>query len=224
MNGAALMDTEVNQVGSMMRYISLPLKDKKIAVPGMLSKVHIAAQRTDLTLRALLAKRQDRLWLSLVAVPLAMIVVALQLDLRLLIPIAVACWWWASSESQWLWLLGLIEGCFGIHVVISRSNPSCRVSTQSDRGRNRMGCVRARRCHRWRREPLAVQSPLWVVAMPCKANVTCRHFPVVVPCALSPCGFVLGYVLAPLFGFMAARVAMNERTSPSPLHPPRTLP
>jgi hypothetical protein len=98
----------------MMRYVSLPLNDKKIAVPDVLTKVHIAAQRTDLTLRALLAKRQDRLWLSLVAVPLAMITVALQLGLWLLIPVAFACWWWASSELQWLWLLGLVEGCFGI--------------------------------------------------------------------------------------------------------------
>ena len=114
MNGAALMDTEVKQVGSMMRYVSLPLNEKKIALPGILAKVNIAVQRTDLTARALLAKRQDRLWLSLVAVPLAMITAALQFGLWLLIPIAVACWWWASSESQWLWLLGLVEGCFGI--------------------------------------------------------------------------------------------------------------
>jgi hypothetical protein len=98
----------------MMRYVSLPLNGKKIALPDSPARLHIEAQRTDLTLRALLAKRQDRLWLSLVAVPLAMIIVALQLQLWLLIPIAVACWWWASSESQWLWLLGLIEGCFGI--------------------------------------------------------------------------------------------------------------
>jgi hypothetical protein len=43
-----------------------------------------------------------------------MTAVALQYDLRLLIPIAMLCWWWASSESRWLWLLGLVEGCFGI--------------------------------------------------------------------------------------------------------------
>jgi len=97
-----------------MRYDSHPLKDRRVIVPNLPIKVHIAAQRMGCFARALLAKRQDRLWLSLVAVPLAMIIVALQLELWLLIPIAVACWWWASLESQWLWLLGLIEGCFGI--------------------------------------------------------------------------------------------------------------
>lgn len=102
------------KVGSTMRNLDCPLNLNRIAVPDTLARVHIAAQRTESSLRALLAKRQDRLWLSLVAVPLAMIIAALQFDLRLLIPIAILCWWWASSESQWLWLLGLIEGCFGI--------------------------------------------------------------------------------------------------------------
>ncbi len=107
----------------MMRYVFPPL-NKKIAVTvptvtgspatGLLAQAHIAVQRAETMASTLLAKRQDRLWLSLVAVPLAMITVALQFDLRLLIHIAVACWWWAASSSQWLWLLGLIEGCFGI--------------------------------------------------------------------------------------------------------------
>lgn len=103
----------------MMRYVSFPLNGKKIALPGSPvpdspAKVHFTVQRMELTLHALLAKRHDHLWLSLVAVPLAMTAVALRFDLRLLIPIAILCWWWASSESQWLWLLGLVEGCFGI--------------------------------------------------------------------------------------------------------------
>ena len=98
----------------MMRYVPSPMNDRRITLPGLPAQVHIAAQRTKSLARALLAKRQDRLWLSLVAVPLAMITVTLQLDLWLLIPIAVACWWWASSESQWLWLLGIMEGCFGV--------------------------------------------------------------------------------------------------------------
>jgi len=97
-----------------MRYVSRPLNNKRIVVPGLPYQVHIAVQRTGCLARALLAKRQDRLWLSLVAVPLAMIIVTLQLDLWLLIPIAILCWFWASSESQWLWLLGIMEGCFGI--------------------------------------------------------------------------------------------------------------
>src|SRR5665213_1187378 len=98
----------------MMRYVSRPLNNKRIVVPGLPYQVHIAVQRTGCLARALLAKRQDRLWLSLVAVPLAMTIVALQLDLWLLIPIAILCWFWASCESQWLWLLGLMEGCFSI--------------------------------------------------------------------------------------------------------------
>jgi len=98
----------------MMRYVSRPSNNKRIVVPDLPYQVHIAAQRMGCLARALLAKRQDRLWLSLVAAPLAMTAVALQLELWLLIPIAVACWWWASSESQWLWLLGIMEGCFGI--------------------------------------------------------------------------------------------------------------
>jgi len=102
------------KVGSTMRNLDCPLNFSRIAVRDSLARGHIAVQRTESSLRALLAKRQDRLWLSLVAVPLAMTAVALQFDLRLLIPIAFACWWWASKESQWLWLLGLIEGSFGI--------------------------------------------------------------------------------------------------------------
>jgi hypothetical protein len=89
----------------MMRYVSPPSNNKRIVVPDLPYQVHIAAQRTGCLTRALLAKRQDRLWLSLVAVPLAMITVTLQLDLWLLIPIAILCWFWA--ESQWLWLLGI---------------------------------------------------------------------------------------------------------------------
>jgi len=98
----------------MIRNVPRLSNNKRIVVPDLPYQVHIAVQRTGCLARALLAKRQDRLWLSLLAVPLAMIIAALQLDLWLLIPIAVACWWWASSESQWLWLLGLQEGCFGI--------------------------------------------------------------------------------------------------------------
>src|ERR1035437_9233655 len=97
-----------------MRNLDCPLKLSRIVMPDTLARVHIAAQRTESSLRALLAKRQDRLWLSLVAVPLAMTAVALQLDLWLLIPIAILCWFWASSESQWTWLLGIVEGCFSI--------------------------------------------------------------------------------------------------------------
>jgi hypothetical protein len=61
-----------------------------------------------------------------------------------------------------------------------------------------------------------------MVTMPCKASVTFRCSLVAVPCALPPCGFVLGYVLAPFLGFVAARVAMNE-DEPSPLHPASTV-
>ena len=61
------------------------------------------------------------------------------------------------------------------------------------------------------------------MTMPYKASVTRQCSTVVVPCAFSPCGFVLGYVLALLLGFMGARVAMNKG-EPLPLHPPRTLP
>ena len=98
----------------MMRYDSHPLKDRRVTVPNLPIKVNIAVQRAETMARTLLAKRQDHLWLSLVAVPLAMTAVALRFDLRLLIPIAILCWWWASSTSQWLWLLGLMEGCFSI--------------------------------------------------------------------------------------------------------------
>ena len=98
----------------MMRYDSHPLKDRRVTVPNLPIKVNIALQRAETMARTLLAKRQDHLWLSLVAVPLAMTAVALQFELWLMVPIAVVCWWWASSASQWLWLLGIMEGCFGI--------------------------------------------------------------------------------------------------------------
>lgn len=108
----------------IMRSFDCPLKFSRTTVSGspvtahpvasVISEAQIAVQRAETMARALLANRQDHLWLSLVAVPLAMIAVALQFDLRLLVPIAILCWWWGSSSSQWLWLLGLVEGCFGI--------------------------------------------------------------------------------------------------------------
>ena len=98
----------------MIRNIPHSLDNKRIVVPDLPYQVHIAVQRAESSLRAVLSKRQDRLWLSLVAVPLAMIIATLQLDLWLLIPIAILCWFWASSQSRWLWLLGITEGCFGI--------------------------------------------------------------------------------------------------------------
>jgi hypothetical protein len=60
--------------------------------------------------------RTDRLWLSLVAIPLAIpaVVLAGRFWLWLLPPLALLAWWWGSVEWAWAWLVGIMEACYGI--------------------------------------------------------------------------------------------------------------
>ena len=34
--------------------------------------------------------------------------------LWLLVPLVLLTWWWGSTEWPWTWVLGVMEGCFGV--------------------------------------------------------------------------------------------------------------
>ena len=72
---------------------------------------------------SLLAARQDRPLLSLVACPLAILAVTLAGSespavLWLLVPLAILTWWWGSTEWPWTWVLGVMEACYGVQWAV----------------------------------------------------------------------------------------------------------
>ena len=81
---------------------------------------HLAAVvgRLSSLLRPLLARaltlRRGRPWLGLVVVPLAMVAATVALRLWWDVPLAVLAWWWAPADDPWVWLLGVMEACFGV--------------------------------------------------------------------------------------------------------------
>jgi hypothetical protein len=114
-NGATLMKRQP-QVPAMIKSVTCPLKKhRRIVVPALHDLAHIEAGKRSIALfRSLLAKRQDRLWLSMVAVPLAITAAALLSQFWLLVPLAVLCCWWGSVEWCWAWLVGVMEACWGV--------------------------------------------------------------------------------------------------------------
>ena len=90
-------------------------------VPALRSLPPLArssVQRTTSLLRSslesVLAQRKDRLWLSLVAVPLALTAAMLAGAFTLVIPLTLLAAWWGSQEWLLAWLVGIMEACFGI--------------------------------------------------------------------------------------------------------------
>ena len=86
-------------------------------------KVHVRTAwsegRWHARVASLLAARQDRPLLSLVACPLAILAVTLAGSespavLWLLVPLAILTWWWGSTDWPWTWVLGVMEGCYGV--------------------------------------------------------------------------------------------------------------
>ena len=72
---------------------------------------------------SLLAARQDRPLLSLVACPLAMVAVTLAGSespaiLWLLVPLVILTWWWGSTAWPWTWVLGVMEACYGVQWAV----------------------------------------------------------------------------------------------------------
>lgn len=72
---------------------------------------------------SLLAARQDRPLLSLVACPLAILAVTLAGSespavLWLLVPLVILTWYWASTEWPWTWVLGVMEACYGVQWAV----------------------------------------------------------------------------------------------------------
>ena len=100
--------------------MNLPLHSKEagIALPSGLSSAAASLRKGIGTLSedAVLgvSRRQDRLWLALVAIPLALVAAVLSFQFWLLPPLIVLDWWWASKEWAWTWLAGIIEACWGI--------------------------------------------------------------------------------------------------------------
>ena len=72
---------------------------------------------------SLLAARQDRPLLSLVACPLAILAATLTGSespavLWLLVPLAILTWYWVSTEWPWTWLLGITEAAYGVQWAV----------------------------------------------------------------------------------------------------------
>lgn len=99
-----------------MSYFPFPLNDRRTVVYALRSRADAAVHRASSLLHAQLAMRTDRLWLSLVAIPLAIpaVVLAGRFWLWLLPPLALLAWWWGSVEWAWAWLVGIMEACYGI--------------------------------------------------------------------------------------------------------------
>jgi hypothetical protein len=69
--------------------------------------------------RPLVAARRDRPYLSLVALPLAILATTLEGSvspalLWLLVPLVTFTWYWGSTEWSWTWVLGVMEAAYGV--------------------------------------------------------------------------------------------------------------
>jgi hypothetical protein len=99
-NGALAFEPNNRQI--TMSYFPFPLNDRRTVVYALRSRADAAVHRASSLLHAQLAMRTDRLWLSLVAIPLAIPAVVLAgqpwLWLWLLPPLALLAWWWGSFE------------------------------------------------------------------------------------------------------------------------------
>lgn len=96
---------------------SHPLNGRRtrfLSVSSLYPLAKAAAWQVTSALRAQLANRTDRLWLSLVVLPLAMPAVVLAGQAWLLPPLAALAWGWGSREWAWAWLVGVMEACYGL--------------------------------------------------------------------------------------------------------------
>jgi hypothetical protein len=84
--------------------------DPGFSLPSALPSV--AASLRDLAVRVA-SRRQDRLWLAFVAVPLAFIAAVLSFQFWLIPPLIFLSWWWASRGWAWGWTGALLEAFWG---------------------------------------------------------------------------------------------------------------
>jgi hypothetical protein len=63
-------------------------------------------------------ERKDRPWCALVIVPLCVLLAVLTVQLWALVPLVVLMWWWGSTETPWVWILGILESCWGAQWVL----------------------------------------------------------------------------------------------------------
>ena len=65
-------------------------------------------------LASLSVRRTDRPWLTLVVVPLLTVSAVLVGHFLIVVPLVALMWWWGSSSDPWLWILGILEACWGV--------------------------------------------------------------------------------------------------------------
>jgi hypothetical protein len=66
----------------------------------------------------LLSRRQDRPWLALVAVPLALTAAVAAIQLWLIPPLLLLCWWWSPPAFSWISVVAAaLEACLGVQWV-----------------------------------------------------------------------------------------------------------
>jgi hypothetical protein len=107
----------------------LNINDPGATVPSALPSVAPSLRRLA---ESAASRRQDRLWLAFVAVPLALLAAVLSLQFWLIPPLIFLSWWWASREWAWGWTAALIEACWGcqwavIGVILLDGFPSHRL-------------------------------------------------------------------------------------------------
>jgi len=67
---------------------------------------------------ARLHERKDRPWCALVVVPLCVLIAVLTVQLWALVPLVALMWLWGSTETPWVWILGILESCWGVQWVL----------------------------------------------------------------------------------------------------------
>lgn len=110
----------VSEIIAAVMNIHIPLNEPDVHVPAgtalgvqLREIVGTLAERW----RAFAAHRSHRPWLSLVAIPLALVAAVSMFQFWPVVPLLVLSWWWAPADWPWGWLLAVLEACFGIQWV-----------------------------------------------------------------------------------------------------------
>ena len=74
----------------------------------------VVRSATVMGLTSLSVRRTDRPWLTLVVVPLLTVSAVLAGHFWIVVPLVALMWWWGSSSDSWLWILGVLEACWGV--------------------------------------------------------------------------------------------------------------
>lgn len=93
-----------------------PLNESGAPVSGpiVLAEVKRFPSLVRTLLAQVVAHRRERSWLALVVAPLGIVAATVSLQFWWDVPLAVAVWWWGPTDEPYVWLLGILEGCFGV--------------------------------------------------------------------------------------------------------------